>query len=273
MEGKTMEEMQTPQQIADHGFELAKQGNLDEAYRCFEKAHIMDHECYDALYGQGAVWYKRGDYYKAREYFTRVLDGDPTHIRAQKYLQRSEEKIQTAAAEGKPLYEPETTEESTPSFGDTTPEPDVPTFGTKPAEPPSQEPESWFKRHKMIVIGVALVIFLILVAVPVVNFLSDSGLPEPATVDEGFTAARIPRSGSLFGTIISFIGMLTTLAMGILFLIAAFQDALWKGFLCCLSCGFYQVFFLLFEYKDPNKWTYVGLYFGGIFLMVIGNLI
>lgn len=49
----------------------------------------------------------------------------------------------------------------------------------------------------------------------------------------------------------------------IMILIAAFQDELWKGFVCLL-CGLYFLYFALVDYDADNKWGIVaGSLLGG----------
>lgn len=43
---------------------------------------------------------------------------------------------------------------------------------------------------------------------------------------------------------------------GIIILINAFQDEIWKGVLCLL-CGLYGVYYALFEFEHENKWLIV----------------
>lgn len=50
----------------------------------------------------------------------------------------------------------------------------------------------------------------------------------------------------------------------IIILIAAFQDAVWKG-LVFLLCGFYALYYMFFEFDHENKWGIVaGALLGGI---------
>lgn len=59
---------------------------------------------------------------------------------------------------------------------------------------------------------------------------------------------------ALFG-IAGFIG-------SIIILIEAFKDEIWKGFVCLL-CGFYMLYFALFDFEHENKWLIVILALGG----------
>ena len=49
---------------------------------------------------------------------------------------------------------------------------------------------------------------------------------------------------------------LTGIVCGIMILIDAFQDEIWKG-VVCLLCGFYFLYYALFEFDHENKWLLV----------------
>ena len=48
----------------------------------------------------------------------------------------------------------------------------------------------------------------------------------------------------------------------VILLIDAFQDAIWKG-IASLLCGFYMLYYALFEYESDNKILILLLTFGG----------
>ena len=55
---------------------------------------------------------------------------------------------------------------------------------------------------------------------------------------------------------------------GILILIAAFQDEIWKG-IVCLLCGFYALYYMLVEFDHEHKWRIVLCnLFGGVIAAV-----
>lgn len=59
--------------------------------------------------------------------------------------------------------------------------------------------------------------------------------------------------------ILSILGVLLGLGSfvcWVIILVAAFQDELWKGFVCLL-CGFYMLYYAAFEYDAENKWLIV----------------
>lgn len=82
--------------LLEKGYSLAREGKLDKALKYFETAFSEDPRCVDALYGQGAVHYRLGDHRRAQELFSRVLNMEPTHERAIKYLHRCEGEIEKA---------------------------------------------------------------------------------------------------------------------------------------------------------------------------------
>lgn len=61
------------------------------------------------------------------------------------------------------------------------------------------------------------------------------------------------------GAIFSILGIVFILAgfgCSIVILIDAFQDSVVKGILCIL-CGFYGLYYALFEFEHENKWLIV----------------
>lgn len=48
----------------------------------------------------------------------------------------------------------------------------------------------------------------------------------------------------------------------IIILIEAFKDQIWKG-LVCLLCGFYMLYYAIFDFEHENKWLLVLLWLGG----------
>ena len=48
----------------------------------------------------------------------------------------------------------------------------------------------------------------------------------------------------------------------IIIIIDAFNDEIWKGFVCIL-CGLYMLYYSIFEFEHSDKWLIVLLAFGG----------
>ena len=64
-------------------------------------------------------------------------------------------------------------------------------------------------------------------------------------------------------TILGYLFALGGAVCSIIILIAAFQDAIWKG-IVGLLCGLYLLYFGIVEFQSPNKWLIVaGAFFGG----------
>lgn len=60
---------------------------------------------------------------------------------------------------------------------------------------------------------------------------------------------------------------------GIIILIEAFKDEVWKGFVCLL-CGFYTLWYAFTDFEHDNKWGVVlGWLFGSIIASGLFNLI
>jgi hypothetical protein len=61
---------------------------------------------------------------------------------------------------------------------------------------------------------------------------------------------------------------------GIIILIAAFKDEIWKG-IVGLLCGLYLLYYGIVEFDHPQKWTIVGVWLGagivGAVLMAMGG--
>jgi hypothetical protein len=49
----------------------------------------------------------------------------------------------------------------------------------------------------------------------------------------------------------------------IFIIIEAFRDAIWKGILCIIGCGFYFLYYAIFEFDHDKKWEIVILALGG----------
>lgn len=66
---------------------------------------------------------------------------------------------------------------------------------------------------------------------------------------------------------------LVSIICGIIILIGAFQNSVWKGLLS-IFCGIYLLYFALFEFQHPNKWLIVvlwlvcGGYMGAMFKVI-----
>jgi hypothetical protein len=60
---------------------------------------------------------------------------------------------------------------------------------------------------------------------------------------------------------------------GIIILIEAFKDEVWKGFVCLL-CGFYMLWYAFTDFEHDNKWGVVlGWLFGSVIASGLFNLI
>lgn len=53
-----------------------------------------------------------------------------------------------------------------------------------------------------------------------------------------------------------------SLVASIYILVEAFRDEIWKGILCIL-CGFYFLWYAIFDFDADNKWLWVLLSLGG----------
>ncbi|HNT33610.1 MAG TPA: tetratricopeptide repeat protein [bacterium] len=89
--------MPDAKRLTEKGFALAKEGKFEKALRHFETALTQDPRYVEAIYGQGAVHYKLRDFRRAREFFSQVLNFDPTHERSIKYLHRCDDQLEQAS--------------------------------------------------------------------------------------------------------------------------------------------------------------------------------
>lgn len=75
---------------------------------------------------------------------------------------------------------------------------------------------------------------------------------------------------------------LITLVCGLIILIHAFQNAIWKGLLCLLTGGLFMLYYAIVEFQSDKKVLIlvgyflptilaVALYFGGIFMSPISR--
>jgi uncharacterized membrane protein HdeD (DUF308 family) len=55
---------------------------------------------------------------------------------------------------------------------------------------------------------------------------------------------------------------IAALICGVIILIAAFKDEIWKG-VVGLLCGLYLLYYGIVEFNHPNKWLIVGIAFLG----------
>lgn len=76
--------------------------------------------------------------------------------------------------------------------------------------------------------------------------------------------------------IIGMIFSLVSLVCGIIILIHAFQNAIWKGIVSIITCPLYLIYYAFAEFENPNKWLIVAgwLLFGGLgtALQVMGGI-
>lgn len=42
-----------------------------------------------------------------------------------------------------------------------------------------------------------------------------------------------------------------------------FKNEIWKGILCLVTCGLYNLYYAFFEYDDDNKWPVIATWLGG----------
>jgi len=68
--------------INNRGVEYFRQGKLDQALVCFERAVQMDSECVDALYNRGLVHYRKGKYDRAILDCSQTLEIDSQYAKA-----------------------------------------------------------------------------------------------------------------------------------------------------------------------------------------------
>ncbi|MDR3687896.1 MAG: hypothetical protein P4L46_00860 [Fimbriimonas sp.] len=66
----------------------------------------------------------------------------------------------------------------------------------------------------------------------------------------------------LLFVILGFIAGIVGTVCWVLILIEAFKDEIWKG-VVFLLCGFYGLYYALFEFEHENKWPIVIGAFGG----------
>ncbi len=57
-------------------------------------------------------------------------------------------------------------------------------------------------------------------------------------------------------TLLAIVAWIGGFACGVIILIDAFQDAIWKG-IVSLLCGLYFLYYMLFEFEHDNKWMIV----------------
>lgn len=56
---------------------------------------------------------------------------------------------------------------------------------------------------------------------------------------------------------VSTILWLVSLVCGIIIIIDAFKSAIWKGILCLITCGLFNLYYAIVEFKHDNKWLIV----------------
>lgn len=56
---------------------------------------------------------------------------------------------------------------------------------------------------------------------------------------------------------------LVAMVCGIVILVNAFKDEVWKGVLCILGCGLYMIYYAFIDYDEEHKWLVVGGWLGG----------
>ena len=49
---------------------------------------------------------------------------------------------------------------------------------------------------------------------------------------------------------------------GIIILIDAFKNAVWKGIVCLVTCGLYMLYYAFAEFNHDKKWAIVGGWIG-----------
>ena len=55
---------------------------------------------------------------------------------------------------------------------------------------------------------------------------------------------------------------IVSLVCGIIILIDAFKNAVWKGIVCLVTCGIYMLYYAIVEFQNDKKWTIVGAWIG-----------
>lgn len=302
--------MSTPGEILEKATRLAKDGKFEQAYDLFVKAYEKDPECIQALYGQGAVLYKNKNYAQAREVFSRVLDKDPFHSRAVKYLHRCDDALEQMGCSASPPPLPLQSSQMPPQTIDNAETADTFHAPTQPSQPtvampsvfsqaqlkrpatpatPEQPESNLIQRYRVFIVNSLLILLLIAIAIPLItyfrsekrpeiSFLQGSGpeqIQDESIVEQQMQESRVP---ALTGGQITIVPLLFYVFGGILviptylaFLIAALQDGIFKGlFFFCCSC--YAVWYVLLEYKSQNKWLYVAIFIAGQILLSIARL-
>lgn len=83
-----------------------------------------------------------------------------------------------------------------------------------------------------------------------------------------------PSKRTMIFTILGGLLYLAAFACGIIILIDAFKNEVWKGLLC-LFCGFYTLYYAFVEFNHEKKWTIIGCWLGagilGAILIAMGG--
>ena len=53
------------------------------------------------------------------------------------------------------------------------------------------------------------------------------------------------------------------LVCGIIILIDAFKNEVWKGIVCLVTCGLYMLYYAFVEFQNDKKWLIVAGWLGG----------
>ena len=79
------------------GIVYAKQKKYRSAIRCFKRAILLE-ESLSGYHNLGLAYHQRGNYVKAKDYFTKAIDMDPSNFQRHKALAITEEKLGNTGA-------------------------------------------------------------------------------------------------------------------------------------------------------------------------------
>jgi hypothetical protein len=76
----------------------------------------------------------------------------------------------------------------------------------------------------------------------------------------------------MFLALLGFVFSLAAGVCGLIIIVEAFQNEVWKG-IVCFFCGLYLLYYAIVEYSSPNKGLILGIWLlGGIIGGVLINL-